>query len=109
MSAEKIADIQQVEGQMPGTETLTGGIMEAEDEMTRREKLLPRPSDDPRDPLNWPLWLKVTFTTQKACHADNLRSLSSSKSVHWLLLEHSTLQLSTLPMDHLPKNSTYRR
>jgi hypothetical protein len=29
MSAEKIADIQQVEGQMPGTETLTGGSMEA--------------------------------------------------------------------------------
>lgn len=27
----------------------------------RRELLNPRPSDDPEDPLNWPLWLKVGF------------------------------------------------
>jgi hypothetical protein len=26
---------------------------------TERELLNPRPSEDPQDPLNWPLWLKV--------------------------------------------------
>lgn len=31
---------------------------------TGRELLNPRPSDDPEDPLNWPLWLKVSFLFQ---------------------------------------------
>jgi hypothetical protein len=59
MSVETKSDIQQIEGETPGAETPTGDVMELMDEMTHREKLLPRPSDDPRDPLNWPLWLKV--------------------------------------------------
>jgi hypothetical protein len=25
-----------------------------------RDTFLPRPSDDPNDPLNWPMYLKVT-------------------------------------------------
>ena len=30
---------------------------------TGREFLNPRPSEDPHDPLNWPLWLKVGSCT----------------------------------------------
>ncbi|KFZ14148.1 hypothetical protein V501_03406 [Pseudogymnoascus sp. VKM F-4519 (FW-2642)] len=32
--------------------------------MTSSRELLPRPSDDPRDPLNWPLWLKISILIQ---------------------------------------------
>ena len=28
--------------------------------------LVPQPSDDPEDPLNWPLWLKCAVLTQAA-------------------------------------------
>ncbi|OAG41039.1 hypothetical protein AYO21_04652 [Fonsecaea monophora] len=31
---------------------------------TKRELLNPRPSEDPQDPLNWPLWLKILILTQ---------------------------------------------
>lgn len=28
--------------------------------LSARQKLNPQPTDDPNDPLNWPLWLKVS-------------------------------------------------
>jgi hypothetical protein len=37
-----------------------------------RDTFLPRPSDDPNDPLNFPIWLKVDITpfTQGFVHAN---------------------------------------
>lgn len=37
-----------------GTQTLDAAIDQD------RDTFLPRPSDDPNDPLNWPIYLKVT-------------------------------------------------
>ncbi|KIX03269.1 uncharacterized protein Z518_06821 [Rhinocladiella mackenziei CBS 650.93] len=32
--------------------------------LRHREPLTPLPSDDPRDPLNWPMWLKIVILVQ---------------------------------------------
>lgn len=53
MELEKEPRVDQVE------EHCSGARRPSQDEMASGTELLPRPSDDPRDPLNWPLWLKV--------------------------------------------------
>ncbi|OBT81729.1 hypothetical protein VE02_08888 [Pseudogymnoascus sp. 03VT05] len=58
MELEKEPRVDQVEEHCPDARR------PSQDEMTSSRELLPRPSDDPRDPLNWPLWLKISILIQ---------------------------------------------
>lgn len=42
--------------EVPNSQTMETGLVATDD---NRDTFLPRPSDDPNDPLNFPLWLKV--------------------------------------------------
>lgn len=45
--------------------------------LSARQKLNPQPTDDPNDPLNWPLWLKVSQQNRQTVTVLNVFSLSS--------------------------------
>jgi hypothetical protein len=50
----------QEKNELPDSHTIERGMVTTEE---NRDTFLPRPSDDPNDPLNFPLWLKVGLHT----------------------------------------------
>lgn len=57
MSDVKMAETAGKTDMLQSSGTRDNGIALDED----RNSFLPRPSDDPNDPLNFPLWLKVSY------------------------------------------------
>ncbi|RAO72324.1 uncharacterized protein BHQ10_008336 [Talaromyces amestolkiae] len=64
----------QEKNELPNSQTIETGMVATDD---NRDTFLPRPSDDPNDPLNFPLWLKIAILIQ-VCLLASLGTLNTA-------------------------------